>query len=170
MVAAVVVGLGRALRVWRAAELAAPDHQRVVEHAALLQIEDQARRRPGRCRAPATGSFCVQAAVMVPAAMVELDEAHVALGQPPRQQAVRREGPRLPGVLAVERHTRAPAPSTCPPDPERWPACGTPSRTARCGFRFPDRRRGAASARSMPRARPTGSRRCSRVSPGGLER
>ena len=44
MIAAVVVVRQPALAVNRAAELAAPDHQRVVEHAALLQIGDQRRR------------------------------------------------------------------------------------------------------------------------------
>ena len=41
MVAAVVVGGQRALAVDGAAELAAPDDQRVVEQAALLQVRDQ---------------------------------------------------------------------------------------------------------------------------------
>ena len=41
MVAAVVVGRQLALAVDRAAELAAPDDQRVVEQAALLQVVDQ---------------------------------------------------------------------------------------------------------------------------------
>ena len=45
MVAAVVRFRQRALRVNRTPELASPDHQRVVEHAALLQILDQRRRR-----------------------------------------------------------------------------------------------------------------------------
>ena len=58
MIAAVAVGLGRALRVRRAAEFAAPDHQRIVEHAALLQVEDQAAEGWSVSRAR-TGSFSV---------------------------------------------------------------------------------------------------------------
>ena len=45
MVAAVVAPLHHR----RAAELAAPDHERVVEQAALLQVLDQRRAWPGRC-------------------------------------------------------------------------------------------------------------------------
>ena len=45
MIAAVVVGVERRPGNRRAAELAAPDHQRVVEQAALLEIVDQGRRR-----------------------------------------------------------------------------------------------------------------------------
>ena len=45
MVAAVVVGRELALAVDRAAELAAPDDQRVVEQAALLQVLTSAARR-----------------------------------------------------------------------------------------------------------------------------
>ena len=41
MIAAVVVVRQLALRINRAAEFAAPDHQRFVEHAALLQILNQ---------------------------------------------------------------------------------------------------------------------------------
>ena len=44
MIAAIVVGLGRALRIRRPAELAAPNHQRIVQHPTLLQIKDQSRR------------------------------------------------------------------------------------------------------------------------------
>ena len=54
VVAAVVRGGELALRVDRAAELAAPDDQRVVEQAALLQVLDQAPPTAGRCRG--TGS------------------------------------------------------------------------------------------------------------------
>ncbi len=44
MIAAVIVGGELALAVDGAAEFAAPDDQRVVEQAALLQIRDQRRR------------------------------------------------------------------------------------------------------------------------------
>ena len=44
VVAAVVVSVSVPWRVDGAAEFAAPDHQRVVQHAALLQILDQRRR------------------------------------------------------------------------------------------------------------------------------
>ena len=50
MVAAVVLRRQLALAVDRAAELAAPDDQRVVEQPALLQILDQRRATPDRSR------------------------------------------------------------------------------------------------------------------------
>ena len=55
MVIAAVVGWRQlALAVIGAAELAAPENQRVVEHASLLQILDQVPRRPGRSRGTVT--------------------------------------------------------------------------------------------------------------------
>ena len=44
MVAAVIVGRQLALAIYGAAEFAAPDDQRVVEQAALLQVLDQRGR------------------------------------------------------------------------------------------------------------------------------
>ena len=71
----------------RPAELAAPDHQRLVEHAALLQVLDERGRSLVDLRGgPLDVLF--DHAVMVPVAMVELDEPHAPLGQPPGQQAV----------------------------------------------------------------------------------
>ena len=65
--------------------------QRVVEHAALLQVLDRARPCAWSTSLAATGDVVLDAAVVVPVAVVELDEAHAALGQPPGQQAVGRE-------------------------------------------------------------------------------
>ena len=75
----------------RAAEFAAPDHQRVVEHAALLEVLDQRGRGLVDLLGHA-GDLVFDAAVMVPVAVIKLDEAHAALGQPPGQQAVGGEG------------------------------------------------------------------------------
>src|SRR5207244_416225 len=57
---------------WRAPEFAAPDHQRLVEHATLLQVLDQ------RCRRLIDffgdrGDSIAHAAVVVPVAVVDLD-------------------------------------------------------------------------------------------------
>ena len=82
-----------------------------------------------------------QVAVLIPAAVIELDEAHVALGQPPREQAVARRS--VPGLrdsgpyssktsLRLLREVRQLGHATS--------ASGTPSRTARCASRSPDRR------------------------------
>ena len=80
----------------RAAEFAAPDDQRGIEQAALLEVLDQAgvgavdllhldREDGGNVLAGAD-------AVMVPAPVVELHEAHAAFDQPAGQQTVVGEG------------------------------------------------------------------------------
>ena len=102
MVVAAVFGLGeRALAVHGAPEFAAPDHERVVEQAALFEILHQG------CRGLVGGlglalNAALERPVLVPAPMVELDEAHAALGQSARQQAVVGIRARAAGVLAVE--------------------------------------------------------------------
>jgi hypothetical protein len=86
----------------RAAELAAPDDQRVVEQAALLQVLHQGggglvgfrqsfSKSPEVRRGPPWLSQFV----------VELDEAHAALDQPAGEEAVVGEGG-LAGFRAVE--------------------------------------------------------------------
>ena len=89
----------------RAAELAAPDDQRVVEQAALLEIGQQAVDRPvglpAEMRQLLDDVLAERGAVRVPAAMVELHEADAALDEPPRQQAVVGER-RLARLRAVE--------------------------------------------------------------------
>ena len=82
----VVIAAG-ALGHGRAAEFAAPDDQRVVEHAALFQIGDQ---RGGRL-VDFLGlelDVVFEIAVVVPVAVIELDEPHAAFGQAAGQQAV----------------------------------------------------------------------------------
>jgi len=62
-------------------------------------------RRPGPSRAPAAAApraAGCQLAVVIPVAVVELDEANAALGQPAGEQAVGRERP-VPRHAAVER-------------------------------------------------------------------
>ena len=91
----------------RAAELPAPDHQGLVEQAALLQVLDEGGRRPGRPRGTASGRrFTMSSPLPVPwwsqPAVIELDEAHAPLHQPAREQAVVGEGD-LAGLGAVER-------------------------------------------------------------------
>ncbi len=108
VVAAVVGGGERALRVGRAAEFAAPDDERVVEQAALFEVDDERGGGLvgfGALAADAGG----QAAVLVPALVVELDEAHAALGQPAGQQAVGGEGAGLAGYRRRRARTWSPA-------------------------------------------------------------
>src|SRR5580704_17962184 len=99
-IAAVAVGLDGALRVRRPAEFAAPDNQSVIEHAALLQIENQRRRRLiGIARE--NRELLGEPGVMIPAAVIELNESHVALRQTPGQQTVGGKGSGFAGILAV---------------------------------------------------------------------
>ena len=90
VVAAIVVASQLALAVDRAAELAAPDDQRVVEQPALLEVGDQRE-----CRlvdvAALPRQVAGQIAVLIPAAVKDLDEPHVALGQSAGQQAAASE-------------------------------------------------------------------------------
>ena len=90
-----------ALRIDRAAEFAAPDDQRVIQKSALLQVDDQRRRRHVGVVALAA-DLVRQVAVLVPAHVVKLDEAHAALGQTAGQQAIRGIAAGLLDVGAVE--------------------------------------------------------------------
>ena len=108
MVAAVVGGREVALAIDRAAELAAPDHQRVVQQAALLEVLDQ-RGRGLVGVAALAANLLGQRGVLVPAHVEELDEAHAALGQPPGQQAVGGKRARLARRRGRTSRTRRPA-------------------------------------------------------------
>ena len=102
MIAAVVGRRQLALRVAGAAELAAPDDQRVVEHAPALEIRHQrGAGLIGLAALPLDARR--QVVVLIPALVIELDEPDAALRQPARQQAVRGERARLARVGAVER-------------------------------------------------------------------
>src|SRR6185436_3739288 len=90
MIAAVVVLGERALAVDRATEFTRPHHERVVEQPATAKILDERGLRlidELRLRA----DLVREVAVLVPAAHVELDESHAALGEPAREEAVRGE-------------------------------------------------------------------------------
>src|SRR5215471_9580106 len=83
-----VIGLGQlALAIDRAPEFPAPDDQRVVEQAALLQILNERRRRlvspPALKRQVAR-----QVAMLIPASMIKLNEANASFGQAAREQTV----------------------------------------------------------------------------------
>jgi hypothetical protein len=132
----------------RAPELAAPDDERVVEQPALLQIGHQRVDRPvglpAQVRQLLDDVLAEGGAVGVPAAVIELHEAHAALDQPPRQQAVVGERG-LPGWCRTARGS----PAARPRDrsaPARSSACGRPSRRRRCASRSRDRPRLSAQA------------------------
>ena len=112
MVAAVVVGRERALAIDRAAELAAPDDERVVEQAALLEVGDQRGRRligvAGTGRRSAWAESC---------AGPSRDERAGRTARPARPAggpagSCRRSVPRRADFGAVERRASSPARST----------------------------------------------------------
>ena len=78
------------LRHRRAAELAAPDDQRVVEQAALLQVGDERPQLAGRSSLGTGGRDVASARSpwWSQSRVIELHEAHAALDQPAGQQAV----------------------------------------------------------------------------------
>ena len=90
----------RRLLVDCSTKLTSPDDQHLVEQASLQQVGDQAGRRViGVAALP--GHVAREVGVMIPAHVKQLDKPHIALSQPPGQQAVRREGTRLFHVRSV---------------------------------------------------------------------
>ena len=87
MVAAVVGRRECSLAVDRAAELAAPDDERVFEQATLFEVFDQGGARLIDVAALAA-NLCRQRTVLVPAAVHELHEADAALDHASREQTV----------------------------------------------------------------------------------
>ena len=89
----------------RASELPAPDHKRLIQEAAPIQIQHQGCRRPVRLTALLGQGrqqiIAGSGAVRVPAPVVELNPTHAGLHEPSCQQAVVGKGG-LPGLAAVE--------------------------------------------------------------------
>ena len=140
--------------VGRAAELAAPDDQRVFEQAARLQVVEQAGDRPVGRRA-VVRQLGPEAAVLVPelaalGGVIDLHEPHAALDQPPGHQALPAEDVGRGVVEAVEPSGRSGSRRRCRRPRGPASACGTPARTTRSA-----RRAGC---------RPRGRARCSRLS------
>src|SRR5215467_1419155 len=87
MIATVIVFGKLALGIAGTSELTAPDHEGIVEHTALFKILDE-------CRTGLIGLVGLvantrgQIAVVIPALMIKLNEAHAAFGQAPSEKAV----------------------------------------------------------------------------------
>ena len=139
MIPPVIVGRQLSLGIDCPAELAAPDNQRVFEHAALFEISDQggARLVDGQTL---SADVLRQRAVLVPAAVEELHEGNTPLSQPPGDDAVARKAARFLRVGAVHLHRRFGLIGEIHQFREPKPACETPFRTATCGSLFPGRR------------------------------
>src|SRR5690348_8808789 len=73
MIPSVILFLDLSLAVNGAAKFTAPDYQRIVEHAALLEVFDKGSARLICILALFADSFW-KIAVLVPAAMIELNE------------------------------------------------------------------------------------------------
>src|SRR3954447_15306360 len=97
-----VVGFGKlALRIVRAAKLAAPDHESIVEQPALLQVRHEGGA--GLIGFPAlVFDAAREATMLVPALMIKLDELHAAFSQTAGQKAVAGKGAWLLRVRAVK--------------------------------------------------------------------
>src|SRR5205807_3120847 len=101
MVAAIVRGGELALAIHGAAKFAGPHDESVVQHASLLEIEHQSGGR--LIDAPALQSDVSRQVVMlIPSAMIELNETYAALGQPPREEAIGGIGSGLARIRAIE--------------------------------------------------------------------
>ena len=83
----VVVPAIGAAAVRRAPELPAPDHQRLVEHAARREVVEEGRDGLVDGVAVATEGG-LEVLVLVPSAVVQLDEANARLGQSAREEAL----------------------------------------------------------------------------------
>ena len=70
-----------------ATEFASPNDECIVQHAALFQVFDQRRTRLVGI-ATARGAPAFQAAVVIPVRVEQLDEAHPALGEATRENAI----------------------------------------------------------------------------------
>src|SRR5258706_1782796 len=76
-----------ALRHGSATKFTSPNDQRIFQHAAGLEVLQQSSGAPVN-QTGRSGDSIFDAAMVVPAAMVKLDEAHAAFRQPPPQQTV----------------------------------------------------------------------------------
>ncbi len=126
----VVVAAVGVLAVRRAAELAAPDHQRVVQQPPSAQVGQQAGDRPVDGPGVA-GVAGLQAAVLVPVAVRQLDEADAGLDEAPGQQALAAEVGGRRVVEAVQLLRRRRLARRGPSRRGACPACGRPARRTR---------------------------------------
>src|SRR5436309_9675322 len=81
-------------------EFPGPDHQGIVQESALLQVLNQSRRRLVHSLA-LQPDVSWQVKMLIPASMIQLDEAYVALRHPPRQQTIGCVGTGLTGIRSI---------------------------------------------------------------------
>ncbi len=90
-----------ALAIVGSAEFAAPDHQRVIEQAALFKICDESRRSFVRFET-LLGKLAGEVAVLIPSLVVELDKLDALFCHATSHQAIGGEGSRFAGFFSVE--------------------------------------------------------------------
>src|SRR5688572_1684739 len=90
-----------ALHISGAAEFATPDDQGFLEQSALFEIEDERGARLIDILA-LERQMLRELSVLIPAAMIELDETNAAFNQPPREQTIRGKRPRFTRIFAVK--------------------------------------------------------------------
>ena len=101
MIASETLFVQLALAIVGSAEFAAPDHQRVIEQAALFQIRDESRRSFVRFEA-LLGKLAGEVAVLIPSLVVKLDKLDALFRHATSHQAIRGEGSRFSGFFSVE--------------------------------------------------------------------
>ena len=93
--AAIVIAAGHVVAILvardRAAELAAPDDERIVEQAALFQVLDEGGTGLVRI-ATLTADLAREIAMLVPALMVKLHKLHIFFQKLSCQKAIGRKG------------------------------------------------------------------------------
>ena len=100
VIAPVIFGSQGSLTVRRPPELAAPDHESVLQQSAFLQIDDQGCARSVGILA-LSANLLRQIVMLVPTSVEQLDEADAAFRETARQEAIGSERSRLSRFLAV---------------------------------------------------------------------
>ena len=93
MVAAIVFSTEIPLAIHCPAELAAPNHKRLIKQPPPLEIAKQRRARLVNIVA-LQAQIAGQIVMLVPAAMIKLNESHATFGHSSSQQAIGCKGPR----------------------------------------------------------------------------
>jgi hypothetical protein len=76
--------------IWRASELAAPDHERLVQQPALLEVAEQTGNRFVSGKATLLETL-VEIAMVVPIVVADLDETHASLNETAGNQTLAAE-------------------------------------------------------------------------------
>src|SRR5215471_2395167 len=101
VVASIIVGRKLSLAINRAPEFAGPNHQGVVQEAALFQILH--KRGGGLIRRQRSLTDALrQSIVMIPIAVIELDKSDIAFRESARKQAIGGVCARFARIRTVE--------------------------------------------------------------------